>query len=416
MPEFTDKNLEPAPTVFVDSKSFNYCWFYLIGGLAVGLLIGWLLTYLSFSNKTVDQGRSPGTPPPEMMAGGMPAAADRLNDSSENTIVVAMAEAIDETNLQTINLNNLAGNLEIIAGGTYVLSGTLNNSVVINAPGETVALKLVGATINSSNQAAILGLSQEKLIIVLQPGTQNIVSDGGSSEYDAAIFSNSDLVIQGAGELIVNGIVEEGIATENANLTIHDGLITITALDDGINAGGDGGVIAINGGEIYVDAQGDGIDSNKDLIINGGTIFVMGSTSADNAGLDADGIFQINGGILVALGAGMLETSDANSRQNALFLNLDNSMSAGTDLALTTVEGDKIVAFMAEKPFRTLTISTPSLLEGMYILYQGGTNSGGLTGGTYQPGTIVSVGGTSELAVTQAVNTYGAAARMGGGR
>ncbi|MDO5561720.1 MAG: hypothetical protein Q4G02_03035, partial [bacterium] len=105
-----------------------------------------------------------------------------------------------------------------------------------------------------------------------------------------------------------------------------------------------------------------------------------------------------------------------NSRQNALFLNLDNSLPAGTDLALTTVEGDKIVAFMAEKSFQTVTISTPSLTEGMYILYQGGTNNGGLVNGTYQPGTILSVGGTSELAVTQTVNSYGNAVRMGGDR
>ena len=68
--------------------------------------------------------------------------------------------------------------------------------------------------------------------------------------------------------------------------------------DDGINGGGDnGGVITINGGNITVKASGDGIDSNKSLVINGGTVYTIGSSLGGDAGIDTDKGFAINGAI-----------------------------------------------------------------------------------------------------------------------
>lgn len=57
--------------------------------------------------------------------------------------------------------------------------------------------------------------------------------------------------------------------------------------------------IQIMGGNIWVDAEGDGLDSNGDLTITGGNLVVFGAasngSSADNSALDYDGTGTISG-------------------------------------------------------------------------------------------------------------------------
>ena len=46
------------------------------------------------------------------------------------------------------------------------------------------------------------------------------------------------------------------------------------------------------------------------VIINGGTIYTMGSSVGGDAGIDIDGKFEINGGEVIALGSDMLQNPD----------------------------------------------------------------------------------------------------------
>ena len=103
----------------------------------------------------------------------------------------------------------------------------------------------------------------------------------------------------------------------------------VTSSDDGFNAAGgevtqtntssgnqrmgmmsdSTGTLTINDGYIYVNADGDGLDSNGAMAINGGTVIVEGPTSDGNTAVDYDGTFNINGGVLLASGsAGMVES------------------------------------------------------------------------------------------------------------
>lgn len=116
---------------------------------------------------------------------------------------------------------------------------------------------------------------------------------------------------------------------EGATVTINEGDISVNASDDGINAaGGSSGeeeqegqfgadsfgepgggqpggggdstkFIEINGGTTYVNADGDGIDSNGDVRMTAGTLIVNGPTDDGNGALDYDGTFTMDGGIFL---------------------------------------------------------------------------------------------------------------------
>lgn len=113
--------------------------------------------------------------------------------------------------------------LTIKAGGTYVLSGSLDGQVIVDSENKnTVRLVLNGVEINSAETSAIHIANAEKAFISLAEGTENSVSDGETYVFDdaeedepnAAIFSKSDLTINGTDELTVAGSYNNGIASK----------------------------------------------------------------------------------------------------------------------------------------------------------------------------------------------------------
>ena len=102
----------------------------------------------------------------------------------------------------------------------------------------------------------------------------------------------------------------EGI--EGTYIQINGGTVSITASDDGINGSAKSSSysvkVEINDGNITVDmGQGDtdGIDSNGDIIINGGTVSVNGQSP-----FDYDGQGQINGGTVITNGEQVTELTN----------------------------------------------------------------------------------------------------------
>ena len=64
-----------------------------------------------------------------------------------------------------------------------------------------------------------------------------------------------------------------------------------------------------------IEAQGDGIDSNGSLTINGGKVITTSSLTDASGGLDADGTVLINGGEVIALGARNSLPADSSQQQ-----------------------------------------------------------------------------------------------------
>lgn len=273
-----------------------------------------------------------------------------------------------------INLLNYDSNITITQGGVYDLSGRFTYSVLIDSY-EKVTLNLNNVYIQSTETAAIANRGTGDLVINISDSTTNTLKDGGSSEFDGCIYSTGKLYFEGSGILYVYGQQEEGkgIATTDNDITINGGNIHIESNDDGINGGGDnGGVITINNGTLYIKASGDGIDLNKNLIINGGNIYTIGSSLGGYAGIDTDKGFEINGGQVIALGSDMLQNPDSSSKQKYISFNLASKISKDSKISLKNSSGTEVISFTAYENFKTLIISNSLLSNDTYYLYVNG--------------------------------------------
>ncbi|MND98820.1 hypothetical protein D3C80_911870 [compost metagenome] len=302
----------------------------------------------------------------------------------------------------------------ISSGGTYEISGTLDDgSIHVDAADQQVELVLNGVHITNTNGPAILFANSKEAIVTIQEGTDNILIDGGESEYDGVIYSTSSLTIQGGGNLTITGNNNEGIASE-MHLNIEGGSIHVTAVDDGLNANNDNvSSITVSGGYLYIESGGDGIDSNGTINISGGTVISLSALTDASGGLDADGEVAISGGTVIATGAKLsLPTSD--SSQKSLLITYDNVQKAD---ALVSIQNEDrgILTFAPAKDYQVLLYSSGDITEGTaYDVYSGGSAAGGeqvdglYSNATYTPGTKITT------VTTDNVNQPAAQAQLNG--
>ena len=212
----------------------------------------------------------------------------------------------------------------ITAGGTYVLSGQISaGQVVVNADGEKVQLVLDGASVTSTDSAAILVRAAKKVWLTLADGTQNKIATSGSfaedDEYsiDGAVWCKSDLTINGTGALTVSSAEGHGIVCKDELALVSGdveveaarhavqaqdtacvvaGTWSLTAGTDGIHCGDDDvaekGSVLIVGGTVSIDAASDGVDAANVLEVDGGEVTV----SAGDDGLHSERALQVDGG------------------------------------------------------------------------------------------------------------------------
>ena len=219
-----------------------------------------------------------------------------------------------------------------------------------------------------------------------EDGTEVIDSEK-LHKYDAAFYSKRTMNVTGGekGDGILNINAEnEGLGSE-LHLTINGGIINITSGNDGINTNEDNvSVTTINGGNLNIicngaTGEGDGIDSNGWLVINGGVVTAQACATSGDAGIDSDKGIYINGGKVLATG-NMLDYIAGGEQTYAVF-SFAERQNAGT-YALKNADGEIAAEFAPENDFIYLIIAGDELLPGEYTFWLNDIQlSAGMIGG-----------------------------------
>lgn len=317
--------------------------------------------------------------------------------------------------------------IHITTPGTYELSGKWNGQIFVDLgkdsiedPNKKINLLLNNVEINCTVAPAIniyrtyecdnkwkdrkestydIDLENTGANVILKDNTKNYINGvnvykiyktalkkSGNEQkkaikYDAAIQSATSISIDSEklnnGELYINSSLE-GISTD-LHIIFNGGKIYIDAADDGINCNEyNVSILKINNADIMVNAgllyQGDGIDSNGYILMNGGNVVAV-ATYEQDPGIDAVNGVYINGGSLVALGE--TETVDwpkiymnENINQSYIFKSFDNAKSEDSQIIVIDENGKEIYKFSEKdiphiydkkRPFIGAFISNPNI-------------------------------------------------------
>ena len=162
-----------------------------------------------------------------------------------------------------VDLSKLQESFAIDEGGDYVLSGNTSGRITIDSKEQPVHLFLNGVSIETENGGAILVTSASKVIITCLQCTENVICDsayyGDQKDYDACIYSFSDLTFNGAGTLRVKGLYEDAIHSKDILKVVGTDL-EVQAKGDGLK--GNDGVCLLNT-KAKVETEKNGIRTNK---------------------------------------------------------------------------------------------------------------------------------------------------------
>lgn len=134
-------------------------------------------------------------------------------------------------------------------------------------------------------------------------------------------------------------------------------------------------ILEISGGTLKVNASGDGLDSNGNFVMSGGTVIVSGPTNGGNGALDIgdrNSTAQITGGTIVAAGADGMEVGFSdNSTQYNLLHNFASTAAAGSEFTVTDADGEVLFTCTLDKECRSVVFSSSDLAAGTYTLTLG---------------------------------------------
>lgn len=261
---------------------------------------------------------------------------DELNITGGTLSITAGGDAVkaspdtdDTENPDTTSLGNVT-----ISGGTLTLNATgegvqADGDLTISGGtfhvktngGHTTALMDDSASCKGFKAGGALTVTGGTLTVdsaddALHANTDVTISGGTLTlaTGDDGVHADNDLVIGTKGASSTStpriNITASYEGLEGTTVNVYSGDIDVVASDDGVNAASstlgersDKYAISIAGGDLYIDAGSDGLDSNNDINITGGKAEVYGADAMMDAAIDYDGTFTLSGGTL--FGAGM---------------------------------------------------------------------------------------------------------------
>lgn len=252
---------------------------------------------------------------------------DIKKPDTDNAAVITLSD--DFASITGNGVKKEDGVITITKGGTYVVSGTINNGrIIVNAPKEEVVIVLENANITCSYGSPVYVYKSSVTTVYLSDGTTNTLTDGSSytfndslssgadEEPNACLYSKSDLVIAGSGSLTVNAGYKNGITSKDT-LKIDSTSVSVTAPANGIN-GKDS--LTIKNASVNVKAGDDALRSTNDTDASLGYIVISDSAlnlTAGEDGIQAETGITISGGSCVIKsggGSGSKISSDASAK------------------------------------------------------------------------------------------------------
>lgn len=244
----------------------------------------------------------------------------------ENSTVIKLSD--DSTTCDSDAVQISGNTVTIIDEGTYILSGTLTDGMVIVDAEDTDKVQLVldGVDITSAESAAIYVREADKVFIMTASDSQNTLTNGGTytaiddNNIDAAIFSKSDLTLNGAGSLTITAKAGHGVVSKDDlvltsrtyqidaashglsgkdSVRIASGSYTIVSGKDGIHAENADdtslGFVYLADGTFDITSGGDGISAGNWLQADGGVYTVKAGGGSENV-QKSDGEWQFGPG------------------------------------------------------------------------------------------------------------------------
>lgn len=232
----------------------------------------------------------------------------------QNSIAITLDGDSAAAGSDTVQISG--STITITDEGTYLLSGTLDDGMIIIDAEETDKIQLVlnGVTIHSETSAAVYVLQADKVFLTTAAQTENTLSNGGTyvdldeNNIDAVIFSKSDLTFNGEGMLTIDAAAGHGIVSKDDlavtsgsyyitaashglsgkdSVRIVNGTVTITAGKDGIHAENEDdaslGFVYLANGSFDITSEGDGISASSYLLIDGGTYTIVSGEGHENS-------------------------------------------------------------------------------------------------------------------------------------
>ena len=167
-----------------------------------------------------------------------------------------------------------------------------------------------------------------------------------------------------------------GESNEIPNLPERDGNTPPQEFTDTQKSSESSYKLIINGGDIIVRANGDGIDSNGSIEMNGGNVAVQGPTSSMNGAIDYENSFTLNGGSIIAIGASGMAQGVKSESQASIMVTLENSQPANTKIEIRNEEGKVIFETTSDKSFNNIVASSKDIeLDNTYSIYINGNLS-----------------------------------------
>lgn len=201
---------------------------------------------------------------------------DTSSNESQTTDIIDITLNKDTILCDSSNVSIDGSTLTITSGGSYSISGTLEDGQIIVdcSDSDKVNIILNGVDISCSSTSPIYVNNADKTIITLADSSDNTITDSRNAKTDddtdkdisgSAIYSKDDLTINGNGNLTLTGNYNNGIVCKN-DLKLSGGNITVKALNNGIK--GSDSVTIKNDVSIDISCDGDGIKTDYDTTSN----------------------------------------------------------------------------------------------------------------------------------------------------